>query len=417
MYAYIGRQPLYNKEYVLYGYDLLHRDNVTKNLRDIQEEDDELRGVFSDAITMFDFSELTEGKPAHIRLTRNLLFSNFPYMASPEQIVVELSADIMVDDALVEKIHELKNFGYKLAVSGYSVQSATVKLNKIIQWVDFIYINVRRHNRLQLIDLIKNVRLRSHAKLLAEQVDNEADFDKISGLSFTYFQGLLFGMPSVFRREVNLATTPYGKLYNELASASSNFESACAMIEQEPVLTYMFLERMPSPKEKRDIGVVIRKTLMTIGTERLRKWSCLLLIKQLNVNDTTDLAAHAFQRARFIERIMDEAGAKDEPILGFFLGIFSLIDQITDTPLENLLNQLRLERSVKDVLLGKEQGSLAAYLHYAEVYEETGAPPADTAIRPKKAEKELDTWYKTSVREAEDAFSTLNPYLVRRNNR
>ena len=43
-------------------------------------------------------------------------------------------------------------------------------------------------------------------------------------MNFTYFQGLLFGMPNVFRREVNLAMTPYGKLYNELSGASSSFD-------------------------------------------------------------------------------------------------------------------------------------------------------------------------------------------------
>ena len=61
VFAYIGRQPLYNREYVLYGYDLLHRDNVTKVLRDIADEDEELRNVFSDSISMFNFDELTEG--------------------------------------------------------------------------------------------------------------------------------------------------------------------------------------------------------------------------------------------------------------------------------------------------------------------------------------------------------------------
>ena len=412
MFAYLGRQPLYNKDFVLYGYDILHRDNVTKNLKAISEEDDELRGVFSDAITMFDFEGLTEGLPAHIRFTYNLLMSNYPYMASPEKIVVELPADISVTPALTDKIHELHNYGYKIAVSGYNVTTATVKLNKIIQFADFIYINVHKHNRLQILDLVKRVRDLSRAKLLAEQVDTEADFDKVKTMNFAYFQGLLFGMPSVFRNEVNVGMTPFGKLYNELSRSGGNFDSCCRLIASEPVLTYMFLERMPTPKEMRDVEVDIRQGMVMIGTERLRQWSCLLMLKQLSVTDGLDLSFKAYKRGRFMERILEESKTKQaDPLWGFYLGVFSLMDQVTDTPLEQLFGQLRMEAEVKDVLLRQQEGLLMNVLRYAETYEETGAPPAQSGIPLDKKDREIADWFRSANTLTELAFSRINPFL------
>ena len=412
MYAYLGRQPLYNKDFVLYGYDILHRDNVTKNLKAVTEEDDELRSVFSDAITLFDFEDLTGGLPAHLRFTYNLLMSNYPYMASPETVVVELPADISVTPALTDKIHELHNYGYKIAVSGYNITTATVKLNKIIQYADFVYINVHKHNRLQILDLIKRVRDLSRAKLLAEQVDTEADFDKVKTMNFTYFQGLLFGMPNVFRNEVNVGITPFGKLYNELSRSGGNFESCCRLIAAEPVLTFMFLERMPTPKEMRDVEVDIRQSMVMVGTERLRQWSCLLMLKQLSVADGMELSFKAYKRGRFMERLLEEMKTKEvEPTMGFYLGTFSLMDQILDTPLENLFTQVRMEAEVKDVLLKRKDGLLMDVLRFAEGYEETGAPPAQPKLPLDKKEREYADWFRSANTLTELAFSRINPFL------
>ena len=413
MNSYIGRQPLYNKDYVLCGYDLLHRDNVTKSLRDITSEDEELRRVFSDAISMFDFDALTEGLNAHMRFTKNLLLSNFPYLAPPERLVVEISADTQVDAALAEKLNDLKVSGYRLAINGYDVRSGIIKFNKILHLFDFVYINAHQNNRLQIQELMKNIRLRSHARLLAEQVDTEADFDKVKDLHFTLFQGLLFGMPSVFRNEVNLGNTPYGKLYNELAKPASSFENCCRILEQEPVLNYMFLQKIPGPREREDLEGEIRRSMMTVGTERLRKWSCLLMLKQLNVSESNELSMRAYRRAWLLERVMEAAENPTDPTLGFLLGIFSLLPEICDTPLESITGQLRLDAEVRSALT-KKDNVYAAFLDYITEYEQTRKMPAAGAVKLNKGEAYLVNLFDECDRETETAFNTLNPFLTTR---
>ena len=411
MYSYIGRQPLYNRDYVLYGYDLLHRDNVTKVLRDIEDEDEELRNVFSDAISMFNFEELTDNLPVHIRFTRNLCLSNFPYMVGPEKLVVEVSTDTPMDTAMADKLNELKTSGYRLALGGFNLKGSSLRFNKVLPLFDFVYINVHQNNRLQLQEMIKNVKQRSRAKLLAEQVDTEADFDKCSGLGFSYFQGLLFGMPSVFRNEVNLANTPYGKLYNELSSPSSNFEKCIQLIEDEPILTYMFLEAMPTPKERKDLNNNIRKTLMSVGTGRLRKWSSMLLLKQLNVNDTSMLPKRGYQRAIFLEKLMESNGSRMDSALGFYLGVFSLLNAVCDTPYESIFNQLRLEPEIKAALTGSARNELSDYLEFAAAMDETGAVPDNCSLKLNKEKRFIMEMYARCDGEAEAAFTVLNPFL------
>ena len=411
MNAYIGRQPLYDRDYVLYGYDLLHRDNLTKTLRDVSEEDDELGSVFSDAVGMFDFDALTEGKPAHIRFTKNLLLSNFPYLVSPKRVVVEVSSDTSVNAAFSAKLNDLKVSGYRLALSGYDVRSGLIKFNKILQLFDIVYINAYQYSRLQIQDMIKHIRQYSPAKLLAEQVDTEADFDKVKDLRFSYFQGLLFGMPNVFRKEVNLGDTPYGKLYNELSRGSASFESCCKVLEAEPLLSYMFLQRIPAPSERADIGAEIRKDMMSVGTERLRKWSCLLMLKQLNVTGSQELPKKAYCRARFTETLIEAAGKRGDAPQGFVAAVFSLLPELTDTPLEGIVGQLRLDADIRAALTGKERNTYAAFLEFVREYEETKKLPNVPGVALNKGIGYLNELYAKCSAETESAFSVLNPFM------
>ena len=407
--VYIGRQPLYDKQYTLYGYDILHRDNLTNTAQVFEDDDTALLNLFSNAFGMCDMDALTDGLPAHFPFTRELLFTGLPYTASPRRMVVKLSADISVDAALTDKLNELKIAGYRLALSGYNIRNS-VKLNKILHLFDFIYINVYHHNHLQLQEVMSKIRANTVGKVVAEQVDMESDFDEAKNLNFSMFQGILFGKPDVLKTEVSLAVTPYGKLYNELSRSGSSFDSCCKFFSAEPLLTHMFLQETPSPRKKVDLPDEVRRVMMSIGLEQLRKWSCLLMVKHLNAGDTALLPRRAYRRAAFLEKLVEAGGVKAEASLAFYLGIFSLLGEITETPLETVFNQLRLEPEVKNALLGKEQNVYAALLRCAEQYEETEAPAEVPGLKLKLDERKLAQLYKLSGEETEAAFYTTNPF-------
>ena len=410
--AYIGRQPIFYKNTLLYGYDILHRINVTKQVDTFEDEDAVMRSVFCDTISLFDLKKLSGGLPLHFNFTKNLLLSNLPYILDPGQVVVEVRRNISVDDELIAKLAELKEAGYKLALSGYNINNYNLKYNKIIPFCDIIYINCRQHTRVQLGELRGMVRKYSNAKLLAEQVDTAEDFEKASSLSFTLYQGLYFGMPVCLREDVNLANTSYGRLYNELSKPSSNYDSCCKLIETDTVLTHMFCQETPVEKGRRcDVPPGIRAKLMYMGTGRLRKWSCLLLLKQIDVNDTQDIAKHAYQRGLFIEKLMENTKTRENSEEGFFLGVFSLLGEVSDTPVENLLMQLRLESGPRSAILGKEQNDFYHFLKFTEAFEETRTIPDGTPLRLLVKEDQIAAMLDESIREAEAAFQTINPYL------
>ena len=76
MFSYIGRQPILNRSFQPCGYDILHRDNVTKNIKLFTDEN--LSNVFSELMCIFSLEELTGGLPATVGFTRQLLLNNLP---------------------------------------------------------------------------------------------------------------------------------------------------------------------------------------------------------------------------------------------------------------------------------------------------------------------------------------------------
>ena len=53
MYAHIARQPIFDQDKKIVGYELLYRDGRGGNQAEIADGDAATRGVLSDAITVF----------------------------------------------------------------------------------------------------------------------------------------------------------------------------------------------------------------------------------------------------------------------------------------------------------------------------------------------------------------------------
>ena len=410
MFAYMGRQPVYAKDLTHCGNFILHRENVTRVSKRFEDEDAALQCVFTNAIALFDFDKLTEGLPAHILFTREMLFWNMPFIADPKRIVVEISADTSVDEKLTDKLTELKIAGYKLAISGYNMRNGTVKLNKILNYFDMVYVDVHQNSRLQLTELIGKIRQNSAAKVLGEQIDTQADFDKVQGLNISIYQGLLFGKPSILKEEVNLANTPYGQVYNEASKPSASLDTCCKIITGSRVLTQMLLQTFPTVREQKNIPSDVKATIMAMGMGPLRKWSCLLLLKQLNESDTLKLSREAYRRGTLMERLLEESTSKGSAETGFYYGAFSIMDKITDTPLTSILGQLRIESEARSSLLGKEKNVFDTFLNYILRWEEPDKPPQDPAVKVSLTERRLAEAYKRSVLDTETAFYVFNPF-------
>ena len=414
MFAYIGRQAIYGKDLMIAGYELLYRSGARGNSVNIVDGDAATRAVLSEAVSVFGISQLTDGLPAFINFTRNLLLDDFAFLASPKDIIIEVPGNIEVDEALTKRLFALQRGGYRLALDSYNEMNGMLRFNDILPLFDIIRVDVSRGNRLQLSDIVRKLRP-SRARLLAERIETEAHFDLAMSLDFYYFQGYYFEKPVRLSKQIPpLAESSYGRLLNELLRPQINFDLCADIIHGDDMMAYMFLRRVQNSTLYQGNSLTdIRKGMVVLGTDEMRHWVCLALMKQNNAARSDELPRRAYLRGRFIERLIDNADTEIESREGFLLGVFSLLDQVLGTQMETMLHGMYLRNALKAALLGREENEYSMFLQYV-VISELGNPRLILPdIHLQITEKEVSRVYMSSIADTDAAFTENDPRTVR----
>ena len=373
MYAYIGRQAIYNTVFNVAGYELLYRRNNQVGAVSTGMDGDEMtKSVLLDAVNVFGIKSLTNGLPAYINFTRNLIMDDFAYLFDPNEIIVEVPAEVFVNEQLANKLSGLQRAGYRLSLNSYSEQNGRLKFDQIINSFDVIRIKTGGKNKLQLKDMLQRLRM-CRAQLLAERVETEEEFEMVQSLKFTLFQGYFFERPDTVTKQVSLTATPYGKMLVELMKPYPNFEVCCRIVERDSVLTHLFLRHVykgPRFYARESMALEIRRAMTMIGLEGIRNWTTVQFLKQVNIANSDEQARRAYLRARFIERLIMNADTAIQKEQGFYMGMISLLDQVTGTSLGAILTELPLCPEAEAALRGRGQNEYSKFLQYAVAYDQ-----------------------------------------------
>ena len=406
MLAYIGRQAIYNTVFNVAGYELLYRRNEQTGAAGLGMDGDEMtKSVLLDAVNVFGIKNLTNGLPAYINFTRNLIMDDFAYLFDPNDIVVEVPAEVFVNDALVSKLSGLQRAGYQLSLNSYNEQNGRIKFDRIINSFDVIRLNIAGKNRLQVKDLLQRLRF-SRTQLLAERVETEAEFEMVQALKFTLFQGYYFERPDTVSKQVPLTATPYGKLVAELMKPYPNFEMCCRIVETDSMLAHLFLRKALKVRYNREnIPAEIRRGMTLMGLEGLRQWTSAQFLKQVNTANSDELARKAFLRGRFVERLVQNSETSIAKEQGFFMGMLSLLDQVTGTSIDGILEDLTLAPGAEAALRGTEKNEYAAFLEYAKDYEMASGTVQFPNIRLRLGERRVSNLYMECMADTDKAFA------------
>lgn len=400
MFAYIARQPILDGGRETVGYELLPRNGGAAGGRD---GDAAARKVLSDAVTVFGLSKLTGGKPAYMSFTKDLLLNDFARLVDPEEVVIEVPESVELDGALTEKLRELKKDGYTLALSNYTGDE---KFDSVMPLFQTVKVDFRATTGVMRKLLVRTL-VGNQTQLLAEKVETAEEFDGAVELGFRLFQGGVFGQPSHLSKRIpSLAASSYGRLMNELLQESVDFNACCEVIGADVVLTYLLLRQIQTARYYRgNLITEIRQALVMMGTEQLRRWICLVMTRQGGAAHSDELAQKAYLWGRFIEKLMENARDAPDRKEGFLLGMFSLLDQVMETSMEDLLRDLELKPEIKAALLGQEENDYSKFLQYAMIYEMRNERLLFPDIRLKIGPEKVTELYEQCAADTEKAFS------------
>ncbi|MGI6732750.1 MAG: EAL and HDOD domain-containing protein [Anaerovoracaceae bacterium] len=349
MDVYIARQPIFNRNMRVHGYELLYRQSNQNHYcgTDDNRATEEL--IYNSFLVM-DLQTLTEGTLAFINFSKDLIHKQFPCILPPESVVIEVLERGEATQETIEACRQLQKSGYTIALDDFILDDDNLPLIEVADIIKVEYPTVNLEKQQSLIK-----KYRSRVQFLAEKIETREEYDRALKMGYDYFQGYFFSKPAIIgSKEIHSLPINVIRILDELSSPEPSYKIISSIIEKDLGLSYKLLKLVNSVYygAKNKINT-ISHALVYIGFEELRQWMGVLMMKDLRNPENAEAIKLCIIRSKLMELIALELRAEQEASKYFFTGLFSLIDVLMHQPMHQILEGLPLPDEVKEALLGK----------------------------------------------------------------
>ncbi len=360
--VYIARQPIYNRDMSVHGYELLYRagDTQQANVTDGELATSQL---LVNALMEIGLPHLVGDRLAFVNLTERFILDGLPSAFTPGQIVLEVLEDVAPTAAVVEALSRLKAAGHTIALDDFEYSEAQ---RPLLALADLIKLDVLD---LAPAEIARRVRQLApfQRPLLAEKVETREQFQHCLQLGFTYFQGYFFCKPDLVQGgHTPACRSVILQMLARLQDPDLEFEQLADLIARDVSFAYRILRYINSAafglRRKVDS---IQHAATLIGLQRIKTWLTILALSQVD-DKPHELMLTSLIRARLCELLATEMGVA--PGNAFTIGLFSTLDALTDQPLETVLAELPLAEEINQALID-HTGTAGRLLHLVLAYE------------------------------------------------
>jgi EAL and modified HD-GYP domain-containing signal transduction protein len=361
--VFVGRQPIYNRQLEVFAYELLFRSGEG-NQAGVLDGDQATSQVVLNTFVEIGLEAIVGSKQAFINLTRDFILQDYSQVFPTDRVVVEVLENIPVDAELIEAVRELSAKGYTIALDDFIYRES---LRALVEIADIVKVDILAQDRLALQEHVAVLR-QYNVKLLAEKVETQDDFRYCKDLGFDYFQGYFFCKPEVIkghRIPANRLVTL--QLLAKLQDPETDFEELESIVSRDVSLSYKLLRVVNSAFYSLTRKVdSIRHALLLLGTRFITSWVSLIILAGID-DKPHELMITAMVRAKMCELLAQALGRRNKDTF-FTVGLFSALDALMDSSMEEVLGSLPLSDEIKAALLEYE-GSLGAVLRCVLAYE------------------------------------------------
>lgn len=344
---YVARQPIFDREEKVFGYELLFRDDV-ENLFHGIDPDAASRSTL-DSSLLVGLDVLCDGRRAFLNCTRDTLVSGLVALLPSHSTVVEVLETVPVDKEVVTACQRLKEAGYLIALDDYVSNDPREPLAEM---ADILKVDLKLTTLEQRATLIKK-----HGpwrcRMLAEKVENHEEFVAAKDQGFIYFQGYFLRRPEMMTtHDVPANALSYVRMLQAVSRPDLDVPEIEKLIKTEASICYRLLRYMNSARFgfKNEIHSV-RHALAILGDREVRRWVRLIAAVGAGQEKSSDLVLCALVRARFGELLSPLAKHGESDL--FLLGLLSMLDVMLEMPMSDILEKIPLDSETKAVLRGE----------------------------------------------------------------
>lgn len=353
---FIGRQPILDEKGHIYAYEVLFRSQnslaagVTDNAAATAR-------VLINALQNIGLDTLLGNKKGFINADENIIMEGAIDLLPKERIVIEILETSNITPEVVSKIKKYIEDGYNFALD--DVEFTKEYFNKfrelfnIVEYIKLDYMLAEKTKLAQNVGILK----RFKAKMLAEKVESQEEYEHCKTLGCKLFQGYYFSKPIIISgKSVDPSKAATVQLINLLREDAEAFKLE-QVIKNYPDLYINLLKFMNSSAFfTRGQITSIRHAMSMLGRQNLAKWLYLVLYAGPN-NDRFDnpLLQTAQVRAVTMEKLCKLNNTmKNKADSAYLVGLLSMLDAVFNKELAEIVKEFNVDDEIRDAVVDKK---------------------------------------------------------------
>ncbi len=375
----IARQPVFDREGKVYGYEVFLRR--AGDLEHYPEDVSSNKATFivAELIGEIGVERLSEGKKVFMNVTLDSILNRVLDLLFLDKMVFQIIpskteiGQSIYQNAL-KRIDELKEKGSIFAVKEEFYSSKYLDLMERSSIVEFTASSVDEGRA--------GAVRRNGKKVMVIKVETEKDFSKVKPLG-DLFSGNFLGPPSVVK-EFEVAPFLKSTLLRMIGALNTaqSIKDFASIIASDVGMSAKLLRFVNSAyfARRKEIKDIVQACAY-LGMENLKRFTLLVATNDYVAVENPELWRRSLIRAMVAEEIAKRLNSKltNE---AYIAGLFSLIDEILGVDKVEFLKEVNVDQSIVDAFTGKNQ-ELSGILEKAALLQEAlgeGGEALDKAV-------------------------------------
>lgn len=341
---YATRQPVFAADGSVIGYKLLFRTDLIDHFFGNEFEPST---VAIEVSSLLGLDVLACERLAFIECDRQTLITKELELLPAEKVVAELASSVSVDDLVYQSCLDLKNRGYRIAISDFSLNDPRQPITKL---ADFILVDLNQ-TKAGEIPLILEIVQGRECKLIATGVESQSAWDLAKHLGFHLFQGSFFRCPGPMRARTTLSNRiVYLRLLSAVSKPELDWNEIEELIKSDITIYYRLMRFVNSAAHGiRSESQNVLQALMFLGDDEVRRWCRVAGLLDMTRQEPSEAVLSALIRARSLELLGERIDHRKADL--FLVGLLTLMDTILEVPMARILDGLHLDYSIVELLL------------------------------------------------------------------
>ncbi len=365
---FLARQPILGRDQQLLAFELLFRAAGEDEDAKLTDGAAATAAVISHA-SQLGMEQVVGEQLAFVNVDAVVLMSDFVRFLQPHKVILEILETVKPTPALLTRVAELKNLGFKFAVDDVIEHSR--ELDQLISLIDIIKVDIKGVAPDALGELVASLK-KTGKRLLAEKVETIEEFKLCMELGFEYFQGYYFARPVILSGRKIAPTEVVLLRLLELVNSNADNQTIETAVKRDALVSLNLLRLVNSRAVPGPRIESLSQALAVLGRRQLGRWLQILLYTAAGAQVSLDspLLQLATTRGKLLElmTLRVRPGDTASADRAFTVGIMSLAEALFSVRMAEILVHVEIAHDVRDALIDRD-GDFGTMLRIAELLE------------------------------------------------